>query len=111
MKKDNKFYIKHILDAVEVIESYLKNVDYEDFLKNKLIQDGIIRELEIIGEAAKRLTDNFKKDYSKIHWKYVCGMRDKLIHDYFGVDLDEVWKTATEDLEKLKQELKKILKD
>jgi len=106
MKKDNKFYIQHILDAIGIIEGYLKNINYDDFLKDKLIQDGIIRELEIVGEAAKRLTENFKNDHSKIPWKYVCGMRDKLIHDYFGVDLDEVWKTTTEDLKELKQELK-----
>lgn len=108
MKKDNKFYIQHILDAIKIIEGYLKNINYDDFLKDKLVQDGIIRELEIVGEAAKRLTEDFKNDYSKIPWKYVCGMRDKLIHDYFGVDLDEVWKTTTEDLKELKQELKKF---
>ncbi len=108
--KDNQLYIKHILDAIEIIKEYLEGTDCDDFLENKLVQDGIIRQLEVIGEASKRLSEDFKNKYSKIPWKYVCGMRDKLIHDYFGVDLDEVWKTATEDLEDLKEVLEKALK-
>ena len=99
----NKLYIRHILDAIQEINGYLKDVDYEKFLANKLIQDGVIRQLEIIGEASKRLSNKLKENSSGILWKDVCGMRDKLIHDYFGIDLEEVWKTATQDLEDLKQ--------
>src|SRR3989338_7332110 len=99
----NELYTKHILDAIQEINGYLKDVDYKKFLANKLIQDGVIRQLEIIGEAAKRLSSELKENSSGILWKDVCGMRDKLIHDYFGIDLEEVWKTATQDLEDLKQ--------
>lgn len=103
--KENNLYIQHILEAVQVIEDYLVNIERTDFFDSKLIQDGVIRELEIIGEAAKRLSDDFKHQHINIPWKYVCGMRDKLIHDYFGVDLDEVWRTITEDIQTLKKEL------
>jgi len=72
-----------------------------------LIVDGVIREIEIIGEAAKRLSDSLKGKYPDIPWKDVCGMRDRLIHDYFGVDLDDVWRTAQEDLGDLKNVLTK----
>ncbi len=108
----NELYIKHILDAINEIEGYLKDVDgYKKFLENKLVQDGVIRQLEIIGEASKRLSNELKEEYSDILWKDVCGMRDKLIHDYFGVDLREVWETATNDLKDLRQILKTVLKD
>lgn len=102
MEKDN-LYIKHILDAIAVIEKYLKDVNFESFMKNKLIQDGVIRELEIIGEAVKRLSDDFKNFHKNIPWKDMAGMRDKLIHDYFGVDIEAVWQTAKEDLGPLKE--------
>ncbi len=101
----NELYIRHMLDAIQAIEEYLVDFDYEKFLSKSMAQDAVIRQLSIIGEAAKRLTDELKEKHSKIPWKDVCGMRDKLIHDYFGIDLKEVWETATQDLKKLKQSL------
>jgi len=106
MSRD-RLYIEHMLDAIEVIEDFLKDVNRKDFMEDKLIQDGVIREIEIIGEAAKRLSDSLKGKYPDIPWKDVCGMRDRLIHDYFGVDLDDVWRTAQEDLGDLKNVLTK----
>jgi uncharacterized protein with HEPN domain len=106
----NKLYIKHILDAIQEIEGYLTGIKtFKRFLANKLVQDGVIRQLEIIGEASKRLSKEIKEEYDNVLWKDICGMRDKLIHDYFGVDLSEVWETATNDLKDLKRVLENCL--
>lgn len=106
MKRD-KLYISHILKAIEDIEAYTDGMDFENFSKDKLVQDGVMRKLEIIGEASKRLSSNVKDLAKDIPWKEICGMRDKLIHDYFGVSLMAVWKTATEDTKILKEALEK----
>jgi len=111
MKKADTVYLKHIRDAISRIEGYMKAVGYDDFVKNNLVQDGVIRQLEIIGEATKRLSTEFKNKYSQIAWKDVAGMRDKLIHDYLGVDLDAVWDTVKKDVPVLKKEVKKFLSE
>jgi len=111
MKKSDIVYLKHIRDAISRIEEYTKTVGYDDFIKNNLIQDGVIRQLEIIGEATKRLSTEFKNKYPHIAWKDIAGMRDKLIHNYLGVDLDAVWDTVKKDIPVLKKEVKKILSE
>ena len=97
MKKADAVYLKYIRDAISRIEEYTKAVGYNDFIKNHLIQDGVIR-LEIIGEATKRLSTQFKNNYPHIPWKDIAGMRDKLIHDYLGVDIEAVWETVKKDI-------------
>ena len=109
MKRDDTVYLLHILESIGRIERYLEGVNEETFRKETLIQDGIIRQIEIIGEAAKRLSSKLRADYSQIPWQDIIGMRDKLAHDYFGVDLDQVWLTAQEDVPSLKEELNKML--
>ncbi len=104
MRSDD-LYIGHILNAIADIEEYVRDADFKRFSENVLLQDGVMRKLEIIGEAAKRLSPEFCDSTSTVPWKDICGMRDKLIHDYFGIDLMAVWKTATEDIGTLKQEL------
>jgi uncharacterized protein with HEPN domain len=84
-------FIKHILGAIERIESYTEGLSETDFMNNFLIQDGVIRNLEIIGEASKKITALTKNQNPDIPWKKISGMRDKLIHDYFGIDLISVW--------------------
>lgn len=98
----DRFYLQHILDAISRIESYLEGIDRQRFGETPLVQDGVIRQLEIIGEASKRLSADLKDNLSSVPWRQVAGMRDKLTHDYMGVDLDAVWKTAIEDLAPLK---------
>jgi uncharacterized protein with HEPN domain len=105
MKKDDSVYLKHILDAISRIKEYTQDIKYENFIDNYLIQDGVIRQIEIIGEATKRLSKEIKEKHPEIPWKDMAGMRDKLIHDYLGVDIDAVWDTVEEDIPDLKNRL------
>ncbi len=110
MKKDNQVYLEHILDAINQIKTYIKDVDYKSFTNSRLIQDAVIRELEIVGEATKNLSEEVRKKYPNIPWKDIAGMREKLIHGYMGVNLEDVWKTAKEEISDLEKQLKNLLK-
>jgi len=107
--KDDLVYLKHIVDAIIKIEEYTNKIDSQTFFNNSLIQDGVIRQIEIIGEATKNLSDIIRVKYPQIPWKDIAGMRDKLIHDYFGVDIDAVWDTVKKDLPNLKAEINKTI--
>ncbi|MBU0456822.1 MAG: DUF86 domain-containing protein [Nanoarchaeota archaeon] len=109
MKKDPLIFIEDILKSVKNIESFSKGLTKEKFIKNRLRQSAIIRELEIIGEAVKNVPEEFKNKYHKIEWKKIAGLRDKLIHTYFEIDLDLVWEIVNGDLLKLKKEIEIIL--
>ena len=85
MEKD-RAYVRHILDSISAIEGFISGVTYEKLTENKLLQNGIIRELEVIGEASKKLSEEFKASLPGVEWKSIAGMRDKLIHDYLSVD-------------------------
>jgi len=97
MKSDDIF-VRHIFDAINIIKEHIGENGREQFLQSKIVQDAVIREREIIGEAAKNISEEYKMIHVYIPWKDVAGMRDKLINHYFGVDLEEVWKTVQDDL-------------
>lgn len=109
MKKDDTVFLRHILDAVNWIEEYTHGMGYEGFKEAHLVQDGVIRQLEIIGEATRNLSKEFRDNHTDIPWKDMAGMRDKLIHQYFGVDIAAVWDTVTVDIPGLKGRVTKIL--
>ena len=111
MKKDEGVFLRYILDSMDLIEGYLKGKTYEEFEENQMLQDAVIRELEIVGEATKSLSQEFREKYPDIPWRQMAGMRDKLIHGYFGVDVGAVWDTATEDIPSLREKLQKILEN
>lgn len=108
MLKNDRAYTDHIINCIKKIRKFVKGIDKKGFAKNELIQDAIIRNFEVIGEASKKISSDFKKVYNEIPWKEISGMRDKLIHDYLGVDIEVIWKTIERDLPVLLKELKKI---
>jgi len=106
--RDDTVYLKHIRDAGQRIESYLDGVSEDEFLEAPLIQDAVIRQIQVIGEAAKRLAAAFRGSTSDIPWSDIAGMRDKLVHDYMGVDLDAVWDTAIRDVPALMSQVEQL---
>lgn len=109
--KDPLIFIEHILNNIKDIEKFSKRLKKEDLRKNILKQKAIIKSIEIIGEAVSNLSSEFKNKYSKIPWRDVIGMRNKLIHQYFGIDLEIVWKTIKEDVPELKKQINEIKED
>lgn len=108
MKKNPKTFLEHIIESIEDIEKYTKGQTKEKFSKAKMMQDAVIRKIEIIGEAVKNLPLSFRKKHSKIDWGDIAGMRDILIHEYFGVNINVVWKTVREDIPKLKKQITEL---
>ncbi len=101
--KDDLVYIEHILHSISKIKDFTKGITEKDFAANEMLQDAVIRNIEIIGEATKKISDKLKSKYPHIPWKEMAGMRDKLIHDYMGVDVAVVWKTVELDIPMLEQ--------
>jgi len=109
VKKDGVF-LRHIMESINAIESHMRGVTTDTFFASVLIQDAVIRRIEIIGEATKNLSAELKSKYPHIPWRSIAGMRDVLIHEYLGVDLKLVLDTATKKLPTLKKQIETILK-
>jgi uncharacterized protein with HEPN domain len=110
MRKD-KAYLQDILDAIGDIEKFLEKVSEEEFYHNKEKQYAVVRALEVIGEATKNLSKEIRAKYRAVPWKDIAGMRDKLIHMYFGVKVELVWETVRNKLPDLKGQIEYILKE
>jgi len=104
-------YLRHILDEIDYIESTSRNIDKDVFLADETLKRSFVRSIEIIGEAAKKVQADFKEKHSDIEWKRIAGMRDQLIHHYFGVDYHIVWDVAKNKLPELKQKISRIISD
>jgi len=102
MKKDEYIYLQHMLDAIKFIESYLSGVSFGKFLQEKLLQDGVAHELEIIGEASRNLSDEFREKHSEIPWSQMISLRNKIAHVYFNVNLQIIWEITQNDIPILK---------
>ena len=102
MKREISDFIKDILDAIDDIEEFVKGLDFDSFQKDKKTVYAVIRAVEIMGEASKNIPDGIRTENPDIPWKLISGMRDKLIHGYFGIDLMTLWKTAIKDVPQLK---------
>lgn len=103
-------FLYDILESIKRIETYTEGKSLHGLLKDTMIQDAVIRNIEIIGEAVKNIPAEFKKEYSEVEWKKISGMRDKMIHFYFGVNWEIVWDVIERKLPALRQEIGCILK-
>ncbi len=109
MKKDPTVFLKHILECISLIEKYTENLSKEEFLANIKVQDATIRRLEIIGEASRNLPDEFRKNYTDIAWKKILAARNILAHNYFGIDLNTIWRIVQNDIQLLKEQINEML--
>jgi len=109
MKKNWVIFCHHILESIRLIEEYTRGKTEEDFLSSSQLQDSVIRRIEIIGEAVKNIPSEVKDKYHEIPWKEIAGMRDILIHQYFGIDLSLTWEVIRRDLPELKRKIIRVL--
>ncbi len=106
--REDRVYLLHIQECIERIEIYTKG-GHSAFIASSLIQDGVVRNLEVIGEATKQLSTDLRLLYPEIPWKQIAGLRDVLIHDYMGINLTEVWNVVEHEIPVLKQNIGFIL--
>ena len=105
----NKARLLHILDSIQEIEKYTKNISLDDFLKNDMMQNACIRLLEVIGEASRSISEDLKLQFPEIEWREIVDLRNLLLHEYFGVDLNIVWSIIQFDLPPLKSKIQNII--
>jgi len=106
-KRITHFFLKDIVASAEKIQQYTKSMTFKEFLQNQLVIDGVVRNLEIIGEAAKHISTEIRKQYPDIEWRKISGLRDILIHEYFGIDMQVLWDIVKNKIPKLSKDLKK----
>lgn len=108
--RDQQLFIDDILEAVKRIQKFIKGYSYEQFIFDIKTTDAVIRNLSIIGEAASKVGKEFHSKHPQVPWKHMIGLRNKVMHEYFGVDLKILWKTIHEDLPDLKKSVRKLQK-
>jgi len=109
-KKDVRIYLEDISQACKKVMVYITGMGFEEFKRDERTKDAVLRNLEVMGEAVKSLPKDFKENYKEVKWKAIAGMRDKLIHEYFGVSPDIIWQTLKNDIPQLELQIKNILK-
>lgn len=108
-KRNADVYLQDILESIQQIEEYLKEVTEDEFYRNTEKQDAVLRRLEIIGEAVKNIPDSIREEHDEVPWKQIAGMRDVIVHAYFGVTLGMIWMVAQQDLPVLRDNIWKII--
>lgn len=111
MKKDAKILLEDILASADNIQKFCKGKTLSSFKSNLMLQSAVIRQLEIIGEAAKGISADVRQKYPDVEWREICGLRDILIHNYAGVDNSRIWKLIRDDLPKMQTQLQKIARE
>jgi len=106
-----KDFFEDMKESVDDIEEFIKGMNFSEFKNDKKTIKAILKSIEDLGEASNNIPEEIKKEYNQIPWKYMIGMRNNLVHEYFGVDLEIVWETITEDIPRLKGLLQKIEND
>jgi uncharacterized protein with HEPN domain len=110
-KRPINLLLNDIRQAIDRIEQYIKNLSFDAFSDDQKSVDAVVRNLEIIGEVANRLPDEFKEKYSEIEWYKVVGLRHRIVHEYFGIDLEIIWQILQKDLPELRQKITRIIGD
>jgi len=108
--RDYLLFVEDILTAVEKIETYTRNMTYDEFATTSVIIDAVIRNFEVIGEATKNIPKRIRNRYPDIHWKEAAGFRDVLIHSYFGIDVESVWDTVRFNIPAFKEQMERVLR-
>ncbi len=106
--KDVNIFIDDILDSMNKIEKYIADISFNEFKENEMVIDAVLRNIEVIGEAARNLPDSFRNKNENIPWRQMIGMRNIVIHEYFGVDLNIIWEIVTKDVPKAKKMIEKL---
>ena len=109
MKRSYRLFVEDILESVDKIERYVKGMSYDNFVENEMIIDAVIRNLEVIGEASKNIPENIREQYTTIPWRRIIGLRNIMIHGYFGIDLSIIWEIITKNLPETKPSIVEML--
>lgn len=110
-KREIRDFLNDIFNECIYLISRTQNLNYEEFIKNEDLKKAFTRSLEVIGEAVKHIPQNIRKKYPQIPWKTIAGMRDKVIHEYFGVNYERIWTTVKKNIPLLKPQIEKIIRD
>jgi len=109
MSRSNFLLLEDLIESIEKIQRYTKDLTFDEFLENELVMDGVVRNFEIIGEAANKISDDVHQKYPEVPWRQIVGFRNRIVHEYFGVDYEIVWNIKEENLENLKLLIQEIL--
>jgi uncharacterized protein with HEPN domain len=110
-KRNWKLFVEDILESIGLIESYISNMNFDDFQKDRRTIDAVVRNLEIIGEASRSIPEEIKNNHPEIDWKGITGLRNRIAHEYFGISVSIVWEIIKSDLPALKEKIKHLLKE
>lgn len=110
-KRNWKLFVEDILESIGLIESYISNMNFDDFQKDRKTIDAVVRNLEIIGEASRSIPEEIKNNHPEIDWKGIIGLRNRIAHEYFGISVSIVWEIIKSDLPALKEKIKHLLEE
>ena len=111
MSRSQLEYLRHILDEAEYLVAHSRGMSREQFMRDETVKRAFVRSIEIVGEASKQVLEDFRQKYPNVEWRAMAGMRDKLVHEYFGVDYDIVWDVVTSKIPRLRHEIELILQE
>lgn len=108
--KDDRLYLIHIEESIDRIQSYISGLDFPDFMKHPLVQDAVLRNLQVLAESTQHLSEDFKKAHPEIEWYKIAGLRNILVHDYLGIDMETVWVVVKKKLPELQVPIRTALR-